>query len=217
MLIPPKGFSLRDRFVCARAPDKGRLLGVRIPIENGVGDLFMSERDIIERVKARQGIFDKIQNVFTGGYGTKEDLRELDKQMRDFYYADFKAMRHRWEEIYLAALNAGHKALGNHFKKVIQALDRVGEKVNRADYGYAGLWDRKGSVRENALARMFDYDRGLGEGVKGLEAAINSLHQFSEAENWENAKTKVKRIKDLLLGFESEWDEREKAIRSLEV
>lgn len=177
----------------------------------------MSERDIIEKVKARQGIFDKIQNVFTGGYGTKEDLRELDKEMRDFYYADFKAMRHRWESIYLAALNAGYKTLGDHFKKVIQALDRVGEKVNRADYGYAGLWDRKGSVRENALARMFNYDKALGDGVKSLEAAIDDLYQFSEAENWENAKSKVKSVKELLLEFESKWNEREKAIRSLEV
>ena len=32
----------------------------------------------VDKVKSEQGIFDKIQNFFTGGYGTKEDLRELD-------------------------------------------------------------------------------------------------------------------------------------------
>ena len=66
----------------------------------------MSEKETIEKVKDKQGILAKIQNVFGLGYATKEDLRELDKKLRDFYYADFKSLRHKWEELYLAALNA---------------------------------------------------------------------------------------------------------------
>lgn len=60
----------------------------------------------VDKVKSEQGIFDKIQNFFTGGYGTKEDLRELDRKLRDDYSAVFKRMRHRWEEISLSALKA---------------------------------------------------------------------------------------------------------------
>jgi hypothetical protein len=119
----------------------------------------MSEKETIEKVKDKQGLLDKIQNVFGFGYATREDLRELDKKLRDFYYADFKGLRHRWEEIYLSALNAG-TATGD-FKKVIQIIDRVAEKVNRADYGYAGLFDRKGHIRESEIARVFNYDKAL--------------------------------------------------------
>ena len=60
----------------------------------------------IDRVKQKQGIISKIQDIFTLGYSTKEDLRELDKKLRDNYYADFKSHAPRWEEIYFEALNA---------------------------------------------------------------------------------------------------------------
>jgi hypothetical protein len=175
----------------------------------------MSEKDTIEKVKDKQGILAKIQNVFTLGYATKEDLRELDKKLRDLYFADFKSLRHRWEEIYLAALNAG-KA-NDDFKKVIQVMDRVGDKVNRADYGYAGLMDRKGHIRESELARVFDYDKALENDVQALENAISDLYNDSQAEKWADATAKARNIKSLILGFESKWDEREKQFRPLEV
>ena len=176
----------------------------------------MSERETLERVGEKQGILAKIQNVFGLGYATKEDLRELDKKLRDYYYADFKSLRHKWEEIYLAALNAGLKAAGDDFKKVIQVMDRVAEKVNRADYGYAGLMDRKGHVRENELARVFDYDKALSDDIRGIVKAITELYSDSEADRWVQASTKVRSIKTLILNFESKWDGREKEFRPLE-
>jgi len=176
----------------------------------------MSGRETIEKVKDKQGILAKIQNVFGLGYATKEDLRELDKKLRDFYYADFKSLRHRWEEIYLAALNAGLKAAGDDFKKVIQIMDRVAEKVNRADYGYAGLMDRKGHIRESELARVFDYDKALNDDIQGIIKSVEELYSDSEADRWTEAATKVRNIKSLILGFESKWDGREKEFRPLE-
>ncbi len=177
----------------------------------------MSEKETIEKVKAKQGVFARIQNVITGGYGTKEDLRELDRKLRDIYYSDFKTLRHRWEEIYLAALNNKQKEAGEHFKKVIQVLDRVAEKVNRADYGYAGLWDRKGHIRETELARMFNYDKALGEDIKDIANAVDELYNDSDAEKWDSVNSKVKNIKFLLIDFESKWNNREKEFRPLEM
>jgi hypothetical protein len=175
----------------------------------------MSEKGTIEKVKDKQGILAKIQDVFGLGYATKEDLRELDKKLRDLYYADFKSLRHRWEELYLAALNVG--VATDEFKKVIQIMDRVGEKVNRADYGYAGLMDRKGHIRENELARIFDYDKALSEDTQAIINAIDELYNDSQAEKWADAPAKARNIKSLILGFESKWDGREKQFRPLEV
>jgi len=175
----------------------------------------MSEKDTLEKVKDKQGLLAKIQNVFGLGYATKEDLRELDKKLRDLYYADFRSLRHKWEEIYLAAINAG-KA-NDDFKKVIQIMDRVAEKVNRADYGYAGLMDRKGHIRETELTRVFDYDKALSQDIQTLIAAIEELYSDSQAENWTDAQAKARNIKSLILGFESKWDERKKKFRPLEV
>ena len=175
----------------------------------------MSEKDTLEKVKDKQGLLAKIQNVFGLGYATKEDVRELDKKLRDLYYADFKSLRHKWEELYLAAMNAGKAT--DDFKKVIQVMDRISEKVNRADYGYAGLMDRKGHIRENELARVFDYDKALSQDIQSLIAAVDDLYNDTQAENWTDAPAKARNIKSLILGFETKWNEREEQFRPLEV
>ena len=177
----------------------------------------MSTAETVERVKERQGLFGKIQDVFTFGYATKEDLRELDKKLRDNYYADFKGLRHKWEEIYLAALNAGQMALGDDFKKVIQVMDRVAERIHRADYGYAGLFDRKGHIRETELARVFNYDKTVGDEIQGIMKAVGELYSDMEADRWTDARAKVRNVKTLILDLESKWDNREKEFRPLEV
>jgi len=175
-----------------------------------------STASTIDQVKSKQGILSKIQNFLTGGYGTKEDLRELDKKLRDSYYADFKGMRHRWEEIYLEALEAKQRN-GADYKKVIQVMDRVAEKINRADYGYAGLMDRKGHIREDELAKVFNYDKALGDQVQVLEQAIDDLYALVEAENWGETPPKVRAVKLQLLDIEKKWDGREEEFRPLEV
>jgi len=169
----------------------------------------------IDKVKQKQGIISKIQDIFTLGYSTKEDLRELDKKLRDSYYADFKSLRHRWEEIYLEALNA-NQPNGDDYKKIIQITDRVAEKINRADYGYAGLMDRKGHIRENELATVFDYDKALSQSIMVIEQEIEGLYRNVEAEKWTEVPSKIRTLKNLLLDLETKWDSREQEFRPLE-
>ena len=177
----------------------------------------MAERETIEKVKDKQGMLSQIQNFFTLGYGTKEDLRELDRKLRDLYYTDLRDMRHVWEDVYSAALEAGYTASSSDFKKIIQVLDRVMEVVRHADYGYAGLMDRKGHIREEELARVFNYDKALSSDVDGLKKAVKKTYDEAEAEDWTNLPEDLKTIKGLLLSFESKWREREGKFRPLEI
>lgn len=177
----------------------------------------MEEHKTIEQVKARQGIFSKIQNFFTLGYGTKEDLRELDKKLRDLYYMDLKHLRHIWQDIYLEVLEAGIKVSKLEVKKIIQVLDRVMEKINHADYGYAGLFDRKGHIREEELARVFNYDRTVSENIETICEAMKKTQSHIENENWADTPTDVKRVKSLLIALEDKWRERKKLFRPIEI
>jgi hypothetical protein len=177
----------------------------------------MSEHETIEKVKSKQGLLDKIQNFITMGYGTKEDLRELDKKLRDFMYEDCRRLRHRWEDIYLEALNEGVALSGRKFKKIIQVLDRVMEKVRHADYGYAGLMDRKGHIRENELARVFNHDKALSVDVDELTQVIDEMYSKMEDEDWTTISSDVKRVKTLLLAFEDKFEQREEKYRPSEI
>jgi len=91
------------------------------------------------------------------------------------------------------------------------------EKVRHADYGYAGLLDRKGHIREEELARVFNYDRTLSSDVESMKESANKTYTEAEAENWDNIPAEIKKIKDLLLAFENKWNEREKQFRPLEI
>jgi hypothetical protein len=177
----------------------------------------LTESGTIEKVRARQGIISKIQNFITLGYGTKEDLRELDNKLRNLYYQDLNRMRYLWGDVYLAVLERGGLGRKRDLKKVIQVLDRIMEKVRHADYGYAGLFDRKGHIRENELSRVFDYDQTLNDEIDNLNDMIQKIHSDIESERWEWVPDEVRRIKNLLLTFESKWIERERVYRPLEI
>jgi hypothetical protein len=170
---------------------------------------------IKDRFNNRQGIWSTVQNFFTMGYGSKEDLREVDKALRDNYYQTFKEMRQRWQEVNLAALEAGLK--GDDFKKVTQVMDRLMEKVHRADYGYAGLFDRKGSIREEGLTQSLDFDKSFGTELGNFESAIYEVYQDYEAENWGVMPEKAKKLRSKILDLEKQWNDREKAFRPIGV
>ncbi len=170
---------------------------------------------IKESVKDREGIWGKIQNFFTLGYGSKEDLRETDKALRDNYYTSFKEVRYRWIEINLGALEAGMK--GDDFKKVLQVLDRVMEKVHHADYGYAGLFDRKGHVREDSLAKSLDFDKKFGADLAEFETAVGEIFADYEAEEWQAVMAKTKKLRSKAVALDTKWNERESIFRPVGV
>jgi len=177
----------------------------------------LSEKDTVERFKARQGLISKIQNLFTGGYATKEDIREKDKQLRDLYYEDLRELRHRWEKAYMDALDAGRSELGRPFKGAIQTLDRVIAQIQRADYGYAGLMDRKGHIREQELAGTFDFDREFEGELDRLRQSAEKVFADVKSKLWVVVRDDMDAVNGDLQGVEGKWREREKRFRSVEV
>lgn len=175
----------------------------------------MAERETIAGVKARQGILSRLQNALLGGFATKEDLRELDKQLRDTQYHTLRDLRHTWEAVYLAVLDANARLSKRDLKRVLQVLDRVMAKIRRADYGYAGLWDRKGQINENELARVFNFDKTLSQDIASMEEAVQKTSQDVDDENWTDAREDIKQVKQRLYDLEDKWNERETLFRPL--
>ena len=177
----------------------------------------MSEHETIEKVKSKRGLLSKIQDFFLLGYSTREDLRELDKQLRVSYYDDLQAIRHKWEDLYLDIIDAKVDFPNRDLKRVIQVLDRVIEKIHHADYGYAGLFDRKGNINEVELARVFNYDQSLSSDLEAMLAAVNQAYGNVEAENWTEAKVDVENVKKILYNLEEKWNKREGLFRPLTI
>lgn len=173
--------------------------------------------ETLEKVKKKQSILDKIQNFLTLGYGTKEDLRELDKQLRDYYWNDLLELRHKWEKIYLDILESEQDMIVKSLKRIIQTLDRVSYAIQRGDYGYAGLFDRKGSIREAELSTVFNHDKSFGESLDKLKEAINKIQSDVKMESWNIVQKEVEDVNNMLQVMETGWRERKKLFRRLEV
>jgi phage shock protein A len=160
----------------------------------------------------RDGILDKIQNFITSGYGKKEDLRELDKALREQYYSELMALRHRWEKVYLEALEAGQSPIGRECKKVIQTMDRLSATVNRANYGYAPLFDRVDKIQEQALNRVLEYDKTLAGNLTQIDKEVEAAEASVSELNWSQLRTNINTLKKSLTAFDEGWRNRKQAM-----
>ena len=171
------------------------------------GDKPAEEEDIY-----RKGIVSTVENFLTGGYSKKEDLRELDKALRERYFSEMSDLRHRWEKVYLEVLENDQNAIGKECKKVIQTIDRLSFAVNRADYGYAPLFDRVDEIREPTLKRVLEYDKTLIINVeqlgKDIDAAEATLGQF----DWPQLRTNIVTLRKDLSTFDEAWRMRKQSM-----
>jgi len=174
----------------------------------------MSEKNTIREVKAKQGLLSKIEDILFFGKGTREDLKEFDKQLREDYHNVLRGQRRDWENTYLQVLDAGQPLLNRRFKSVLLSYDRVMAQINRASYGYAPMFNRRGGIGQTELARAFGYDKQLGGQLTQLGETAKKATDAVEARDWTTASTAVAEVKAKLDDVESQWKEREKAFRA---
>ncbi|MCJ7634257.1 hypothetical protein MUP77_17940 [Candidatus Bathyarchaeota archaeon] len=177
----------------------------------------MSERETIEKVKARQSLMSKIQDVLFFGKGTREDLKEFDMQLREDYHGEISNLRQRWEEIYLKILESQQPSLNQKFKTIIQTLDRIKAQVYRATYGYAPLFNRTGQIESKELAKVFNYDKEFGEYLNKLRESEEKVAKSVESKDWKAVSDGVNNMKVVLDDTERRWKEREKYFRAKEM
>jgi len=168
---------------------------------------------IVDKIKSGgEGILGKIENFFTAGYGKKEDLRELDKALREQYYSEMIALRHRWEKVYLEALEMGQYPTGKECKKAIQTMDRLSFAINRADYGYAPLFDRVDKIQEQSLTRVLEYDKTLASNLIQLGKDVDAAEASVGQADWPQLRTSVATLRKDLSVFDEVWRNRKQAM-----
>ncbi len=132
--------------------------------------------DLYERVSDSRSWLEKLIGKIPGykGYKEKEMRRESDKLLRETIATQMGLQRQRMDDLQKQLISAGRfeylDEMGNATVKLQTFIDRV----QKATYGYAGLFDAV-RVKEEELDKLYDFDQQLLGYSERLSDALNNL------------------------------------------
>ncbi len=90
-------------------------------------------------------------------------------------------------------------------------LDRVVERINHSEYGYAGFFDVT-KVKEPDLDRMMDYDMQLLQMTDSITSAVQGLKDTVDNGRVQDTKGKISDALKAVDALESAYDGRKGVI-----
>jgi hypothetical protein len=134
---------------------------------------------ILDKARSGQNVLEKIMNAIPGfkGYREKELRRDADRLQREHLASRLDESKKALNELADAATRSGALDVINDIEKARKRLDKVVARIRYADRGYAGFFDAV-KVKEDALARVYDFDLAL---LAGVEAVAEASRAASEA------------------------------------
>jgi hypothetical protein len=165
------------------------------------------------RVNSQTNLGEKLELLIPGfrGYKEKEMRRESDKLLRNQIYQKLSDAESTAKDTYRALVNSGANDTWDDTDHLLARLDRVVERVNHSEYGYAGFFDAV-KVRETDLDRMMNYDVQLLQMSDSVVNAINAFDSSVENSNFQDAKMKVKDALKAVDAFENAYNGRKQVI-----
>ncbi|HZY93925.1 MAG TPA: hypothetical protein VFE98_03575 [Candidatus Bathyarchaeia archaeon] len=166
-----------------------------------------------DRAKSQTSLQEKIELLIPGfrGYKEKEMRRESDKLVRNQIYQKLSDAEADAKDTYRALVNNGANDTWDDTDHLLSRLDRVVERVNHSEYGYAGFFDIT-KVKEVDLDRMMNYDMQLLQMSDTVVNAINALKSSVDSNQFQDAKAKVQNALKAVDAFENAYNGRKQVI-----
>lgn len=179
----------------------------------GFKSLSAATNPYFQRAQGQTSLQEKIELLIPGfrGYKEKEMRRESDKLIRNQIYQKLSDAESSAKDTYRALVNQGANDTWDDTDHLLARLDRVVERVNHSEYGYAGFFDIV-KVKEADLDRMMNYDMQLLQMSDTVVNAINGLNSTVDGNNFPDAKSKVKDALKAVDAFENAYNGRKQVI-----
>lgn len=132
--------------------------------------------DIGARIDESKNWFEKAAQHLPGyrGYKEKELRREADKIQRLYVAERLEGCRHKLEEVMLDLTRRTDLEPMDDLDITLRKLRTVRDRIQFADYGYAGLFDAV-KVDEPILDQLYQYDVQAQEQARSIEDLANAL------------------------------------------
>ncbi len=159
----------------------------------------MKKEDVGQALKTAVRILPGI-----GSYQDKESSRDADKALRMELSGRLDQLLGRTE--WLKTDLAKKRAIKHiqRIEDVTRQLEKVSRVLEFAPRGYAPLFSRK-QIDEEALDRIYGYDKALTGLVKEIEDAIMTMTEAGEIPSEEE----IARVREMLSDMERRIDQRE--------
>jgi len=172
---------------------------------------------IFDRAKAQTGLLEKIELVIPGfrGYKEKELRRESDRLLRNLIYQKLTDAEAQVKDSYRALVNEGASEAWDDTDHLIARMDRINERINHSEYGYAGFFDAI-KVKEPDLDRMMDYDNQLLGMSDTVAQAASALKDSVDNNRLQEARGKVDDAMKAVNALETAYNSRKQVILGMQ-
>jgi hypothetical protein len=125
---------------------------------------------IEERIQESKNWFERAAEHVPGykGYKEKELRREADKIQRVYVAERLEDSHKKLDEVQLDLTRRGNLEMLGIIDTTIRKLRTVRDRIQFADYGYAGLFDPT-KVDQAKLDELYQFDLRLQQEAKGIE------------------------------------------------
>ncbi|MEM2872870.1 MAG: hypothetical protein QXD82_01730 [Nitrososphaerales archaeon] len=166
-----------------------------------------------EKAKSETAMLEKMMLFIPGfrGYKLKELRRESDKLLRDKIYKALVETRDDLKETYRRLVEARVTEAWDDTDRLIAKFDRISERINHAEYGYAGFFNVK-KVREPDLDRMIKFDLSLFEKVDDIKKSVSELKEETLSDKFDKARAKILELHKSLDALEKVYNQRKEVI-----
>lgn len=132
--------------------------------------------DGVERAEERRNLLERLAARIPGiqGYIDRELRREVDKMQRDWLAEQVDRAREGLNGKVRDWSRSGNLANLDLASTAEKALDRFGNRIRHADYGYTGFFDAV-KIREPELERLYEFDLALMDTVEELATRVETL------------------------------------------
>jgi len=126
--------------------------------------------------QSEKNFLEKVADLIPGlsGYRAKEGRRDTDKRLREYIASRLDDLRRKVEEIKLAATDEGDLDMLDDLGRLDLRLQRTGDAIRFADYGYSGFFDQM-KIREEELDRLYVYDEAILGDLELLERDLGNI------------------------------------------
>lgn len=154
-----------------------------------------------------------LEKVLPGykGYREREDSRNSDKLLREFFTQKLRQGRDRYDRIKERLAREGKLDLLGPAEKVTQVLSRVTDRLQYANYGFSGRWFGKDKIDVERLDKVHTYDNQLASELDKLGERITELDKLRE----DGAlRQELESLVNSLFELDTALDEREAILRN---